>query len=250
MILRLDLHIHSQASPDGRMPVDEILRRARECGLNGVAITDHDRLYRPDGTEPQDLLVIPGVEFSTEHGHLLGLFLTEPIPFSREKGRAPDAPGGVRELIEAIHAQGGLAVLAHPFEHNSSEERLLPLAPLLDGMETWNGRANRRFPDANARAAAFAATHALPGLAGSDAHLLREIGNGIVCVEAEAPTLAAVKAAIAAGRCTVSGRNGRHLDVARSQFTGLKKRGAGLGRRLKWLLFAGKCAAEDLCRRR
>ena len=244
-----DLHIHSQASPDGRMPLTEIIRQARARGLHGIAITDHDVLSQPDGAEQEDFLIIPGEEFSTEFGHLLGLFLTAPIPFSRADGRSLDAPGGVRELIEAIHAQGGLAVLAHPFERERSAQRLEPLVPLLDGMEIWNGRANRRYPDANARAAAFAAAHGLPGLAGSDAHLPREIGNGVLAVEAERLSHAAVKAAILAGRCAASGQNGRHLDAARSQYTKLKKTRAGMVRRLKWLAFAGKCAAEDLFRR-
>lgn len=242
----LDLHIHSRASADGRMSGTEIWKRAREAGLQGVAITDHDVLYRPDGTEPPDLLVIPGEEFSTEFGHLLGLFLNAPIPFSRRTGRALDAPGGVRELIEAIHAQGGLAVLAHPFERDSDDRRLLPLVPLLDGVEGWNGRANRKHPDANAKAVRFAKAHGLPVLAGSDAHLPREIGNGVLTLEVEALTQEAVKTALLAGNGAVSGRDGRHTDVARSQLTKLNKTGAGLGKRLKWLAFAGKCAAEDL----
>ena len=250
MKVLFDLHIHSLASADGRMTVTEILDRARKAGLGGVAITDHDVLYRPDGTEPADLLVIAGEEFSTEFGHLLGLFLNAPIPFAKKPGRAMDATGGVRDLIAAIHAQGGLAVLAHPFERETNEERLLPLAPLLDGLEGWNGRANRKHPDANARAVRFAEAHGLPLLAGSDAHLPREIGNGVLALEVGALTPEAVKTAILAGNGVVSGRDGRHLDVARSQHIKLKKTGASPGKRLKWLAFAGKCAVEDLLRGR
>ena len=250
MLVSLDLHIHSRASADGRMTVREILEAAAAAGLNGVAVTDHDCCFRPDGTEPGTLLLIPGEEFSTELGHLLGLFLTGPIPFARQEGRALEAPGGVRELIDAIHAQGGLAVLAHPFERDPDAARLEPLAPLLDGIEVWNGRANRRISDANARAAAFAAAHGLAPLAGSDAHLPREIGNGVLQLEVEALTPQAVKAAILSGAGTAFGREGRSLDVARSQYTKLKRARAGPGRRLKWLAFAGKCALEDLLRRR
>ena len=249
MKVLFDLHIHSKASADGRMSVEEIIARAREAGLGGVAVTDHDVLYQPNGTEPEDLLVISGEEFSTEFGHLLGLFLKAPIPFAQKPGRDLNAPGGVRELIEAIHAQGGLAVLAHPFERERDEARLLPLAPLLDGVEGWNGRANRKHPDANAKALRFAKAQGLPLLAGSDAHLPREIGNGILTLELDALTPETVKAAILAGKGVISGRNGRHLDVARSQRTKLKKTGGSLGKGLKWLAFAGKCAAEDLLRK-
>ena len=41
----------------------------------------------------------------------------------------------------------------------------------------------------------------------------------------------------------------RHIDVARSQWTKLRKQGAGPGKYGKWALFAIKCAAEDLFRR-
>lgn len=237
MKLKLDLHIHSEASPDGRMSVREIVARARANGLQGVAICDHDLLFQPQGDQTDtDVLVIPGIELSTECGHLLGLFLTGPV-----EGR--DAPS----LIQSIHAQGGLAILAHPFEHSRDPARLRALLPLLDGIEVWNGRANRKLADANALARRFAQENGLPGTGGSDAHLPREIGNGAVTVEVDAPTLAAVKQALRRPGNPVSGRNGRHLDAARSKRTKLSKQGAGPARWLEWLLFAGKCLLEDLC---
>ena len=45
MRLTLDLHLHSQASPDGRMTVEEIAAAARARGLHGVAVCDHDVVY-------------------------------------------------------------------------------------------------------------------------------------------------------------------------------------------------------------
>lgn len=249
MEIKLDLHVHTAASFDGRMELDEVVSRAKALSFNGVAVTDHDRLCRVPWDQYPDFLLIPGEEFSTECGHLLGLFLTEEIPFTRQPGRDPLAPGGVGELIAAIHAQGGLAVLAHPFERNPEEARLAPLVPLLDGLEVWNGRANRKFPGANAQARAFARKNGLAPFAGSDAHLPRELGNGVLTLEARALTPQAVKAALLAGRGTWTGKNGRHLDVARSQRTKLRRTGAGPSKRLKWLAFALKCGAEDLLRR-
>ena len=43
MEVKLDLHIHSEHSPDGRMALDEIVACARARGLQGVAVCDHDR---------------------------------------------------------------------------------------------------------------------------------------------------------------------------------------------------------------
>ena len=44
------------------------------------------------------------------------------------------------------------------------------------------------------------------------------------------------------------GREGRDIDVARSQLTALKKRGGGLLKRLKWAMFAAKCLLCDILR--
>ena len=76
MIYKADLHIHSQKSFDGRMSVDDIIKYAKAKGLNALAVTDHDGYF--DG-EAEGIEIIRGCEFSTEYGHLLGLFMTEPI---------------------------------------------------------------------------------------------------------------------------------------------------------------------------
>ena len=234
MNIRLDLHTHSAASPDGRMSLSELVSAARAAGLNGIAVTDHDATLT-DAPSYDDFLIIPGCEFSTEFGHLLGLFL-----------RCPIEKLSFARTIRAIHEQGGLAVLAHPFERSRDASRIAPLAPLLDGAEVWNGRAERKIRDANALAQAFAEAHNLRRFAGSDAHLPEEVGNGIVTVDAPSLSPAAVKAALLNRPVEIAGRRGRAVCVAKSQYTKLKKTGAGPGARLRWLLFAGKCAAEDL----
>ena len=183
MELRLDLHIHSQASPDGRMVLKEIIACAKERGLNGAAICDHDRVLpeaeaRAALKTESNFLLIPGVEISTEHGHLLGWFVSRPI-----ETRV------FAEAVREIHAQGGIAVLAHPFEHSTDAERLAPLVPLLDGVEVWNSRAERKNRRANAMAAAFAAEHALRGFGGSDAHVPAEIGNGVTVITIQTDTV-------------------------------------------------------------
>ena len=238
MKIKLDLHTHSAASHDGRMSVDEIVRLAKARGLNGVAITDHD-VTLTDAPQYDDFLVIPGCEFSTEYGHLLGLFLREPI------GTLPFA-----EAVASIHAQGGLAVLAHPFERSRSAERIEPIAALLDGVEVWNGRAERKIRDANALARQYAEARGLRQFAGSDAHVPEEVGNGVISLNVPELTLEAVKAALLNADVEISGRRGASLCVARSQYAKLKKRRARPAAYGKWLLFAGKCAAEDLFRGR
>ncbi len=239
MICEFDLHVHSDASRDGRMPLDEIVRIAKARGLSGVAVTDHDVLLE-NPPQYEDFLVVPGCEFTTEHGHLLGLFLTEPIS---------DRP--FPELVEAIHAQGGLAVMAHPFEHRRTDERIAPVADLLDGVEVFNARAVRKIPEANDLARAWARAHDLPGTRGSDAHLPRELGGATAKYDLPALTLDALKKAICTPGAMTEGisRRGMATDVARSQFTRLRKTHAPLKRRAKWLLFAAKCVMKDLLRK-
>ena len=101
MRLTLDLHLHSQASPDGRMTVEEIAAAARARGLHGVAVCDHDVVYTGP-TEVDGVLLIPGVEFSTEHGHLLGLFVRQPMVYTTWE-----------ETTQAVRRLGGLTVLAN-----------------------------------------------------------------------------------------------------------------------------------------
>jgi hypothetical protein len=234
MKLSLDLHIHSQASPDGRMTLEEITSQAKAKGLDGVAICDHDGVYHGP-SQLNGVLIIPGAEFSTEYGHLLGLFLDRNVTHTV-----------FPETVEAIHAAGGLAVLAHPFQRRTDSSAIDPLAPLLDGVEVWNGRADRKNPQANAQARDFAQRHHLAPFAGSDAHLPREIGNGVTTVEVEERSLEAVRAALAAGKGTCTGTRGKDWDVARSQHTKLQKGEASLARWVRWAAFACKCAGSDL----
>ncbi len=233
MKLSLDLHVHSNRSPDGRMGVEEITKIARERGLDAVAICDHDLPYTGPA-QCNGVLLIPGVEVSTTQGHLLGLFV-EHVSGSR------DLPASAAEIRE----KGGLAVLAHPFQHRREVEPILPLVPSLDGVEVWNSRANRKNPRANQMAADFAQAQGLPPFAGSDAHLPQEIGNGRILVEAQACTLPALRGALLEGKGQVSGRDGRALWVARSQYTKLKKTNGSLARYGKWAAFAVRCAWRD-----
>ncbi len=234
MEIKLDLHIHSERSPDGRMTLEEIVSLAKAKGLNGAAICDHD-LALLEAPEFEDFLLIPGIEVSTQFGHLLGLFITGPVE-TRDFFQA----------AETIHAQGGLAVLAHPFEHSRDGSRLAPAVPALDGVEVWNSRAERKIHDANRLAASFAQVCRLRPFGGSDAHCPQEVGNGFTMVEAEALTLEAVKAALLEGSAQASGHRSRAWYAARSQLTKRNKTGAKPLGYAKWAAFAVKCCLQDI----
>ena len=116
----------------------------------------------------------------------------------------------------------------------------------LDGIEVWNGRADRKNPQANAMACALAQRTAKPVTAGSDAHLPEEIGNGVVTLEADALTLPAVRAALLRGATAVDGRRGKARYVAESQLTKRRRTHAGAAAYVKWALFAAKCCLQDI----
>ncbi|MBC7347506.1 MAG: hypothetical protein H5U00_08665, partial [Clostridia bacterium] len=187
------------------LDVRTILRVAREKGLAGVAVTDHGtvagglaaREANRDGT----FFVIPGAEYATDAGHLLGLFLPAELELP---GRGP---WRWQEVVAAIRARGGLAFLAHPFKHRHH----LPPALLaaLDGLETFNARAGHGGnPKANADAAALAARLGLAVSGGSDAHWVGEIGRGYWELPGDegASTEEKIREMLAQGRGRAGGR--------------------------------------------
>ena len=106
-----ELHAHTTASDGVRAP-QTLVTIAETLGLDVLAITDHDTMegaFRAQefatGTGAR-VEVVLGMEVTTRRqDHVVGLFLREPLPIFRT----------VPDTVEAIHAQGGLAIVAHPF---------------------------------------------------------------------------------------------------------------------------------------
>lgn len=166
----VDLHMHTSASPDCRSDPADVVARAREIGLDRIAITDHDQIdgaFEAAAIDPE--LVIVGEEVRTAEGlDLIGLWLSERIP-----------PGSTfADTAAAIRAQGGIVYVPHPFDRRrgTTAEFLERHRGVVDAVEGFNARIH---DDAlNRRAVAWAARHDVPVGAGSDAHTLREIGRG------------------------------------------------------------------------
>lgn len=239
-IYRVDLHLHTAASPDGRSSLEGIAKAAKAAGLDAIAVTDHD-LCTPVPAALEGVLLIPGCEVSTAAGHITGLFLERPLPLEA-LGRLP-AP---EAAVEAIREAGGLAVLAHPYQRPGAapEQFTFPL----DAIEAVNARACFKVPEANEKAAALAQKRGLPAVGGSDAHDAAEVGNAYTELEAEALAVPALREALAAGRSrAVLRRNTSHLRKGLSQWT-KARRGGSLPRLGKAVLYLGYCAALDVLR--
>lgn len=180
---RIDLHSHSRFSADGVAEPEDMVAVARQKGLHGFAITDHNTcdcvdyflekgFMREDGEPVDDFLIIPGQEITTRAGHLLALGV-----------HLPDLKGiDPVEACHRIHERGGLAVPAHPYDYFRAgiREAVLDTMPM-DGLEVFNAATS--FKRCNSHAYAYAKAHQLPMTAGSDAHDAAVIGTAYTIVE-------------------------------------------------------------------
>ncbi|MGH2492421.1 MAG: PHP domain-containing protein [Candidatus Limnocylindria bacterium] len=175
--VKVDMHTHSEYSPDSRTPLRVQAAAVKAAGLHVVCATDHNTIEGAlrlreiaDGFR-----VIVGEEVSTRDGEIIGLFLEKAIPRDLS----------AEETIRRIHDQGGLVSVPHPFSRNRMFHlRRAVLERVwkdIDCIEVFNAR--EAFTKDNVRAAAFATEHEIPGAAGSDAHRASEIGRAWVEVE-------------------------------------------------------------------
>src|SRR5205809_6957798 len=105
--MRLDLHNHTRYSPDSRVSPTDLVARARQLRLDGIAITDHNSVagIREAEAAAAGLIVLSGIEISTRSGHVIAYGVREATP--------RDLP--VRETVGRITALGGVAVAPHPY---------------------------------------------------------------------------------------------------------------------------------------
>jgi hypothetical protein len=96
-------HVHTTRS-DGRGTLDEVVRAAREAGLQFVVVTDHNVLALEDQGYRDGVLVVQGVEASTRYGHVVAVGVPRALSTEEREG----------DPLGAIAALGGEAILAHP----------------------------------------------------------------------------------------------------------------------------------------
>lgn len=176
-----DLQVHTDVSPCSNAAPDAVAATARNRGLDGIAVTNHDTLDGVDAVRdaaPAELAVITGVEVTTSQGHLLALGVDEPP--------APDDPVMV---IERVHEQGGVTILSHPFDRLRQQYTtdLDAIADAVDAVEVCNSRC--LLSRDNDRARTFAHAYDLPTTGGSDAHFPMEIGRAYTVIEGDRPLL-------------------------------------------------------------
>jgi predicted metal-dependent phosphoesterase TrpH len=180
--LRADFHSHSNYSRDSvinpRAFIDGCVRKGVTC----IAVTDHNKIEgafvieklareRADGR----LKVVVGEEVKTAEGEIIGLFLKELVP----RGMSPE------DTVDAIHAQGGLAVIPHPYDifrrSVLTDEAIERVKTRVDAIEGFNCRNILARHDAKARDTAAGVDK--PVTLGTDAHSPWELGGAVLEID-------------------------------------------------------------------
>ena len=211
---KADLHVHTSFS-DGMAEARELLDHVEsQTDLDVLAITDHDdiagawkaREVWAKGRYRFDFVV--GVEVTAIEGHLLALFVEDPVPNLCPLDR----------VLEEVHRQGGLCVIPHPLgwltrSLDRKTMQRIAAAPRdlihFDGIETASRSPAARVGQRRARV--LNRSHLrLAEVGGSDAHFLSVIGSAHT--EFEGRTAADLRQGVLSR--TTRGVNGHHPTLA------------------------------------
>lgn len=172
-MLKADLHIHTEYSMDCSTPLEKIIDRCLELGINCIAVCDHgtaEGAIKLRSMAP--FKVIVAEEILTPHGEIMGMFLQETIPSGLS----------VEQTLAQIRTQGGLVCVPHPFDtfrQSALGKKVIEtITAQIDVMEVFNSRASLLRD--STKADYFAEKHSIAKSAGSDAHTISEIGNAYV----------------------------------------------------------------------
>ncbi len=199
-ILAADFHVHSFPG-DGALPPSALAHEARRRGLDAVALTNHNQQLsvRLAGVSPErryEALLIPGDEVTAPGYHMAAVGVPRPVPWHQP----------VADAVAAIHAEGGVAIAAHPAQFYWRAYDAAALA-VLDGVETAQPKTDSKDSKEKYRqeVAAFfeRARAAKPGIAAigsSDYHYIMPLGLSRTYVFARDLSTASILEAVRAGR--------------------------------------------------
>ncbi|HNQ24548.1 MAG TPA: CehA/McbA family metallohydrolase [Phycisphaerae bacterium] len=212
---RGNLHCHTTRS-DGAVGVEERCAQYRAAGYDFIVITDHGIAGPVLAEQAAGLLVVPGVELHPDNPyggdiyHIVGVNVRESIAAER---LSPV------EVLRAVTAQGGVAIMVHPYWSGHQLSDYTPLAGGYVALEIYNHLARRLNGTHNAELlwdAHLDRVGAVWGTAGDDAHGGPEdIGGGWVMVRADRLTPESICAALRSGAFyATQGPTIEGLDVA------------------------------------
>jgi hypothetical protein len=170
--MKIDLHVHTrERSSCAHASTDSMIWAAIDSGLDGLVITDHDRLVPRErltylNAKYAPFRVFSGVEVTTRGEHVLVLGV--------QSERLEEMWWTYPDLHAFVVDRGGFLAVAHPFRFNSARievdvDRFPPHA-----LEAYSHNTPR---SAASRIADVAARLGVPLLANSDAHHVGGIGD-------------------------------------------------------------------------
>lgn len=116
-------HVHAERSRDANGTLDEAAAAAASLGGRFLVVTEHNQLWPELPAVLHGVLVVPGLEISARHGHVVALGLAQKV------GRGSD-------VLAKIAAAGGDAVIAHPTNRKRPWND-----PATDGFAGWEARS-------------------------------------------------------------------------------------------------------------
>lgn len=166
----IDTHLHEKKySEDSFISLEEIVVRAREMGLDGICVTDHESsAIRAEAialSKKTGFLIITGAEVLTYEGDMTVFGLN----------RLPEKKVHARDLVRLTEAAGGVAICAHPYrQNNRGMGDLIRELPLVRGIEAFNGSTPEQH---NLEAFNLSLDLHVAALGASDAHVIEQVGK-------------------------------------------------------------------------
>ena len=191
-VLKIDMHVHTEGSPDAHTRISDLPGIITAKGLDGIAVTEHNQFNPPSFS---NVIILPGVEISSAEGHIVALGVHEIIP----RGLSAD------ETIERIHDQGGIAIVPHPYDPVCECVKIRNLKVRPDAVETMNADA-LSFGISNYLARRDARKFNLPQVGGSDSHIPESIGDCYTLIDAATRSVTDIMSAIREGKTQPGGR--------------------------------------------
>ena len=213
MRLKIDLHVHSFYSVDSLITPKEIAYYAKKRDLDGVAVTDHDRLDSAlRMSKEKDFLILPGMEITSSDGHIVALNVQNPVAKRLT----------AEETVDRVHNAGGITIACHPgamFKGSLGNHT----TSMFDAVEVINSSAIP-FRHSVKRGERIASRLKIARVAGSDAHYGPEIGCAYTLIDAE-PDIDDIVNAIKKKKCQPFGKSiplavrlKREINVLRRRF--------------------------------
>ena len=184
--MRLDFHVHTTAySPCSTMSPDEAAIAAKEAGLDGFCLTEHDRIWKIEDakalSDKHGIAVFRGIEITTKAGDIVVFGLEE----------EPTEMWSPELLKEKVDKVGGLAISAHPYRgflvfgfgsmHMDLEQaKANPTIPHVHALEVCNSMVT---DEENETAKKVADELGLLKVGGSDAHKPEAMGTCVMVFE-------------------------------------------------------------------